>query len=106
MRVLVIEAIKRRTPGLLFVYGSRCQGPDIVIAGREVDGVAIAIPQRPQRAPLRRGCRVVTAFNGVPDVDDEVRTQSIEFAPDALVDSRLSVAGAIPEDGEAKIVLR
>ena len=54
MRVLVIEAIKRRMLGLLFVNNSRRGRPDVVNAGREVQGVAIAVPEGAKRAPFRR----------------------------------------------------
>src|SRR5277367_333317 len=98
MRVLVVEAIKRRTPGLLFVNGAGSGRPDVVIAGREVNLVAIAIPERAQRAPFSRRRRVVAALNSVPNVDDEVGMQRVQILPDLLVDSWLSVAGAIAQD--------
>jgi hypothetical protein len=123
VRVLIIEAIKRRVLGLLFVNDSRRRGPDVVIAGREVNGIAIAIPEWAKNTPLMRRGRIVVALNSVADIDDEIgmqrvtgtrsvtrmqsltRMRSSDLLPDALVDSGLRVTGAVAQDDEAEIVL-
>src|ERR1700738_5174321 len=76
-----------------------------MIPWSEIQGIAVAPPQLPQRTPLATGSCVIPALYGVAHVDDEVRVKRIHILPHLFIDLLVRISGAITQDGKAKIVL-
>src|SRR5262249_35841974 len=101
--LLVVEAVVWR---MLCVFLKQAFGafrPDVVIAGRQIEGKALE--RRQNLLPLTplgfRGF-VVQALNGVTGAEYEGRSFGGRLPPDALINSGLGLTGPIAEDNEAE----
>jgi hypothetical protein len=96
--LLVVEAVVGRVFGVSFVEARGEVGPDVVVAGCEVERDAL----RRDGAPFRIGGGVVAALDGVAGGDNERGIGFREFAPDLFVDSGLGFSRAVAEEDEGK----